>query len=47
MANEPFLLCGADLEHSLKEAVLNLFSWIQNNQTRGIEDLMEKPITIL
>ena len=30
----------ANLEHSLKEAVYNLLSWVRNNDNRGVEDLM-------
>jgi hypothetical protein len=32
----------ADLEHSLKEAVYNLLSWVQDNDDRGVNDLMEE-----
>ncbi|MEF8775835.1 MAG: IS701 family transposase, partial [Haloarculaceae archaeon] len=32
----------ADLEHSLKEAVYNLFSWVRDNREREIADLMDK-----
>ena len=32
----------ADLEHSLKEAVYNLFSWVRDNRDRDIDDLMQQ-----
>ncbi|RDZ34443.1 IS701 family transposase, partial [Haloferax sp. Atlit-19N] len=32
----------ANLEHSLKEAVYNLLSWVRDNDDRGIGDLMEE-----
>ncbi len=32
----------ANLEHSLKEAVYNLLSWIRDNDGRGVDDLMEE-----
>lgn len=32
----------ANLEHSLKEAVYNLLSWVRDNDDRGVDDLMEK-----
>jgi murein tripeptide amidase MpaA len=31
----------ANLEHSLKEAVYNLLSWVRDNDDRGVDDLME------
>jgi hypothetical protein len=30
----------ANLEHSLKEAVYNLLSWVRDNDDRGVDDLM-------
>jgi SRSO17 transposase len=32
----------ANLEHSLKEAVYNLLSWVRDNNDRGVDDLMEE-----
>ena len=32
----------ADLEHSLKEAVYNVFSWVRGNRDRDIDDLMQQ-----
>ena len=32
----------ANLEHSLKEAVYNLLSWVRNNDNRGVDDLMNE-----
>ena len=32
----------ANLEHSLKEAVYNLLSWVRDNDDRGVDDLMEE-----
>ena len=32
----------ANLEHSLKEAVYNLLSWVRDNKDRDVDDLMEK-----
>ena len=32
----------ADLEHSLKEAVYNLFVWVRENRDRDMDDLMAK-----
>jgi hypothetical protein len=32
----------ADLEHSLKEAVYNVFSWVRDNRDRDIDDLMQQ-----
>jgi transposase InsO family protein len=32
----------ADLEHSLKEAVYNLFSWVRDHRNRDIDDLMQQ-----
>jgi hypothetical protein len=32
----------ANLEHSLKEAVYNLLSWVRDNDDRGAEDLIEE-----
>jgi SRSO17 transposase len=32
----------ANLEHSLKEAVYNLLSWVRNNDGRGVDDLMNE-----
>ena len=32
----------ADLEHSLKEAVYNLFAWVRENRDRDMDDLMDK-----
>jgi hypothetical protein len=32
----------ANLEHSLKEAVSNLLSWVRDNDDRGVDDLMEE-----
>lgn len=29
-----------NLEHSLKEAVYNLLSWVRNNDDRGVDSLM-------
>jgi hypothetical protein len=31
-----------NLEHSLKEAVYNLLSWVRDNDDWGVDDLMEK-----
>jgi hypothetical protein len=31
-----------NLEHSLKENVYNLLSWVRDNDDRGVDDLMEK-----
>jgi hypothetical protein len=31
----------ANVEHSLKEAMYNLLSWVRDNDDRGIDDLME------
>jgi hypothetical protein len=30
----------ANIEHSLKEAVYNLLSWVRDNDDRGVDDLM-------
>jgi hypothetical protein len=32
----------ADLEHSLKEAVYNPFSWVRDNRDQDIDDLMQQ-----
>ena len=32
----------ADLKHSLKEAVYNVFSWVRGNRDRDIDDLMQQ-----
>jgi hypothetical protein len=32
----------ANLEHSLKETVYNLLSWVRDNDDRGVDDLMEE-----
>ena len=32
----------ANLEHSLKEAVYNLLSWVRDNDEQGIDDLMQE-----
>jgi len=32
----------ANLEHSLKETVYNLLSWVRDNDDRGVNDLMEE-----
>ncbi|ELZ45500.1 transposase ISHwa4 [Halorubrum distributum JCM 9100] len=32
----------ANLEHSLKEAVYNLLSWVRDNDDRSVDDLMEE-----
>jgi murein tripeptide amidase MpaA len=32
----------ANLEHSLKEAVYNLLSWVRDNGDRDVDDLMEE-----
>jgi SRSO17 transposase len=32
----------ADLEHSLKEAVYKVFSWVRDNRDRDIDDLMQQ-----
>ena len=32
----------ANLEHSLKEAVYNLLSWVRDNDDRGVEDPMDE-----
>ena len=32
----------ANLEHSLKEAVYNLLSWVRDNDDRGVDGLMEE-----
>ena len=32
----------ADLEHSLKEAVYNLLSWVRDNEDRDLNDLMHE-----
>lgn len=32
----------ANLEHSLKEAVYNLLSWVRDNDDRGVNDLMNE-----
>ena len=32
----------ANLEHSLKEAVYNLLSWVRDNDDRGVDDLMQE-----
>jgi hypothetical protein len=32
----------ANLERSLKEAVYNLFSWVRNNNDRGVNDPMKE-----
>jgi hypothetical protein len=31
-----------NLEHSLKEAVYNLLSWVRDNDDRGVDGLMEE-----
>jgi hypothetical protein len=32
----------ANLEHSLKETVYNLLSWVRDNDEQGVDDLMQK-----
>ena len=32
----------ANLEHSLKEAVYNLLSWVRDNEDRDVNDLMHE-----
>jgi hypothetical protein len=32
----------ANLEHSLKETVYDLLSWVRDNHDRGVEDLIEE-----
>ena len=32
----------ANLEHSLKEAVYNLLSWVRDNDEQGVDDLMQE-----
>jgi hypothetical protein len=32
----------ANLEHSLKEAVYNLLSWVRDNDNRDVDDLMNE-----
>ena len=32
----------ADLEHSLKEAVYNLLSWVRDNDDQEVDDLMQE-----
>jgi murein tripeptide amidase MpaA len=32
----------ANLEHSLKEAVYNLLSWVRDNDDRDVDDLMNE-----
>ncbi len=32
----------ANLEHSLKEAVYSLLSWVRDNDGRGVDDLIEE-----
>ena len=32
----------ANLEHSLKETVYNLLSWVRDNDDRDVDDLMEE-----
>jgi len=32
----------ANLEHSLKEAVYNLLSWVRDNDDRSVDDLLDE-----